>query len=293
MDSYHKRKKLLEEKHGKLINLKPFNDESANHKTADNKHQNYVKKLQDVTDEEGLKRAYDTKYGLYQHYNKLFIAGTKDKIDFVDDLKLPFDETLTKTNRGRDIDSYYRRHHEIDTVIGHSLGGSVALALEKKYKKEDGNPFGIVQSKTFGAPVVSGNISNPLLRNIVKDEIVAAGVAGMGYIGASADAAIGFSDGGLLTGMGADIGKKISTDFANRITSDTNTSPDRIRYFGDPISAMDFNAKTVIPSFGFRWNNSAHSYKDLFIKDAVPLHDTMKNMLEPSPDDSKAEVVTE
>ena len=131
------------------------------------------------------------------------------------------------------------------------------------------------------------------LKNTGKDEIVTAGAAGMGYIGASADAAIGFSDGGLLTGMGADIGKKISTDFANRITSDTNTSPDRIRYFGDPISAMDFNAKTVIPSFGFRWNNSAHSYKDLFIKDAVPLHDTMKNMLEPSPDDSKAEVVTE
>ena len=30
----------------------------------------------------------------------------------------------------------------------------------------------------------------------------------MGYIGASADSAIGFADGGLLTGLGADIGKK-------------------------------------------------------------------------------------
>merc|ERR1711966_508157 len=153
--------------------------------------------------------------------------------------------------------------------------------------------YGIIQSKTFGAPTVSGNISNPFIKNIVKDEIVGAGVAGGLAIGASADAAIGFSDGGLLTGMGADIGKKISTDFANRITSDTNTSPDRIRYFGDPISAMDFNAKTVIPSMGFRWNNSAHSYKELFIKDAVPLHDTMRNPLSISPDDSKAEVVTE
>jgi len=131
------------------------------------------------------------------------------------------------------------------------------------------------------------------LKNIVKDEIVTAGAAGGLAVGTSVDSAIGFSDGGILSGLGADIGKNISTDFANRITSDTNTSPDRIRYFGDPISAMDFNAKTVIPSMGFRWNNSAHSYKELFIKDAVPLHDTMKNMLEPSPDDSKAEVVTE
>ena len=291
MESYHKRKKLLEEKYGKLIIVKPFNDDVG---IADNKHQKYVKKLQDITDEEGLKRAYETKDGLYQHYNKLFIAGTKDfPVDHIDDLKLPFDDTLNKTKRGRDADAYYRSHHEIDTVIGHSLGGAVSLALEKQYKKEGNNPYGIIQCKTFGAPTVSGNISNPLLKNIVKDEIVGAGVAGGIAIGASADAAIGFSDGGLLTGLGADIGKKVSTDFANRITSDTNTSPDRIRYFGDPISAFDFNATTIMPSFKQRWRNSAHSYSGLEIADKVPLHDTMKNPLSISPDDSKAEVVTE
>ena len=210
----------------------------------------------------------------------------------VDDLKLPFDDTLNNTTRGKTADAYYRSHHEIDTVIGNSLGGAVALSLEKQYKKEGNNPYGIVQSKTFGSPTVSGNISNPLLKNIVKDEIVGAGVAGMGYIGASIDSAIGFSDGGLLTGLGADVGKKISSDFANRITSDTNTSPGRIRYFGDPISMFDFQATTIMPSFKQRWNNSAHSHSGLFIKDAVPLHDIMKNPLTPSPDDSKAEVIT-
>ena len=293
MESYHKRKKKLEETYGKLINVRPYNDELANHKIASDSQQKFVKQLQDISDEEGLKRAYETKDGLYQHYNKLFIAGTKDPIDFVDDSKLPFDDTLNKTTRGRTADAYYRSHHEIDTVIGHSLGGAIALSLQKAYKKQGDNPYGIIQSKTFGAPTVSGKISNPLLKNIVKDEIIGAGVAGGLAIGASADAAIGFSDGGLLTGLGADIGKKVSTDFANRLTSDTNTSPDRIRYFGDPISFFDNNAKTVMPSFGFRWKNSAHSYKDLFIKDAVPLHDVERNMLEPSPDDSKAEVITE
>ena len=54
-----------------------------------------------------------------------------------------------------------------------------------------------------------------------------------------------------------------------------------------------FNAKAVMPPMGFRFNNSARSYKGLFIKDAVPLHDTPKNMLEPSPDDSEATVVTQ
>ena len=107
------------------------------------------------------------------------------------------------------------------------------------------------------------------------------------------DSAIGFSDAGLLSGLGSDIGKKVSSDFANRVTEDTNTSPDIIIYFGDPVSMLDFNAKAVMQSMGFRFNNSAHSYKELFIKDAVPLHGTPKNMLEPSPDDSEATVVTE
>ena len=93
--------------------------------------------------------------------------------------------------------------------------------------------------------------------------------------------------------MGTDIGKKVSSDFANRITSDTNTSPDRIRYFGDPISMFDFNATTIMPSFKQGWNNSAHSYSCLFIKDVVPLHDTIKNPLTPSPNDSEATVITE
>jgi len=107
------------------------------------------------------------------------------------------------------------------------------------------------------------------------------------------DSAIGFSDGGLLSGLGTDIGKKVSSDFANRITEDTNTSPDRIRYFGDPISAFDFNATTVMPSFKQRGGNSAHSYSGLFIKDAVPLHDTMKNPLSISGNDEDAEVIAE
>lgn len=66
-----------------------------------------------------------------------FIAGTRDfPTDPIDDLKLHFDDTLNKTKRGRDADMYSRGHHEIDTVIGHSLGGSVALAFEKQHERK-------------------------------------------------------------------------------------------------------------------------------------------------------------
>ena len=130
---------------------------------VDNKQQKYVKQIQDITDEEGLRLACEAKDGLYQHCNTLFIAGTKDfPLDRIGDSKLPFDDTLNKTKRGRDADAYYRSHRETDSVIGHSLGGAVALSLEKQYKKEGNIPFGIVQSKTFGPPVVSGNIKSPL-----------------------------------------------------------------------------------------------------------------------------------
>ena len=206
MESYLKRKKS-EEKYGKLINPKPFNDDVGIVDTTQQKNVRAPatrRQLQDISDEEGLKRAYETKDCLYQHYNKLFIAGTKDfPTDHIDDLKLPFDDTLNTTKRGRDADAYYRSHHEIDTVTGHSLGAAVGLSLEKPYQKQDGNPYGIIQSKSFG------NISNPLLKNIVKDEIVGAGVAGGLAIGTSGDAAIGFSDAGSLSGLGADIGKTI------------------------------------------------------------------------------------
>ena len=137
MESYHKRKKLLEEKYGKLIVVKPFNDIVDKNPIVSHRQQKIVKQLRDISDEEGIKRAYGTNDGLYQHYNKLFIAGTKNfPGDHIDDLKLPLDDTLNKTKRGRDADAYYRSHHELDTVIGHSLGGAVAFSLENKYKKK-------------------------------------------------------------------------------------------------------------------------------------------------------------
>ena len=64
---------------------------------------------------------------------------------------------------------------------------------------------------------------------------------------------------------------------SNRLTEDTNTSPDRIRYFGDPISAFGFNAKAIMPSSGFRFINSAHSYKGLQIADKAHVHDVERN----------------
>ena len=97
MESYQTRKRLLEEEYGKLIHVKLFN-----HKVNKNRNDKYVEQIADITDGEGLKLAYETKGGLYQHYNKLLIAGTKDwPGDAIDDFKLQFDDTLNNTKRSR------------------------------------------------------------------------------------------------------------------------------------------------------------------------------------------------
>ena len=67
-----------------------------------------MKQTADITDGEGLKLAYETKDGLYHQYNKLLIAGTKDfPVDHIDDLKIPFGDTLNKTKRSRDADALF------------------------------------------------------------------------------------------------------------------------------------------------------------------------------------------
>ena len=72
-----------------------------------NKNEQYVKQIVDITAEEGLKQAYESKDGLHQHYNTLFIAGTRDfPRDHIDDLKLPTNDILNKTHRGRTADAY-------------------------------------------------------------------------------------------------------------------------------------------------------------------------------------------
>ena len=56
MESYQKRKRLLEETFGKLTAVKSFNDEVVN-----NNSERYVKQIADITYEEGLKQAYESK----------------------------------------------------------------------------------------------------------------------------------------------------------------------------------------------------------------------------------------
>lgn len=76
----------------------------------------------------------------------LYVAGTKSLGDAVDDLKIPLRQTRN-TARYKAAEDALFSSGPIHTVVGHSLGGTVALELESKFPH--------LRSRTYGAPVAS------------------------------------------------------------------------------------------------------------------------------------------
>ena len=109
-----------------------------------------------LTDTQGLRLAYESPNRIYRNGSILYIAGTKDPIDFYDDLKLPFYQTRN-TKRYKDVDKFIqddaieidgKKHYGITDVISHSLGSAVGQQINTDY----GNIF---RSRSYGSPFVS------------------------------------------------------------------------------------------------------------------------------------------
>ena len=117
-------------------------------------------------DEVGMGKAYGDKStpGTYldPSTHTLYVKGTVDAQDWWDDFtKVPAWGDLRESRRYKDAERAYdfftQRGEAIDRVVGHSLGGSVALELQKNKA--------IDFSRTFGAPVLD---PNPMHRGTVE-----------------------------------------------------------------------------------------------------------------------------
>ena len=97
---------------------------------------------QPMTHTEGLDRAYASEHGVFRNKNVLFVAGTRSARDAADDLLIPLGLT-SQTQRFRAAEQLIGG---VRQVVGHSLGGAVALELAKKHN---------LRSETYGAPVLS------------------------------------------------------------------------------------------------------------------------------------------
>ena len=109
-------------------------------------------------DEEGLHKAYsDASFPGVYHDPKTrteYIKGSSTTRDWYDDFtKVPGWGDTKSSERYQQADRAYRdltnMGKPVDRVVGHSLGGSVALEMQKE--------LGVGLSRTFGAPVLDLN----------------------------------------------------------------------------------------------------------------------------------------
>ena len=116
-----------------------------------------IKEGPTLTDTQGLRLAYESPDRIYRNGSQLYIAGTKDPIDFYDDLKIPFYQTRN-TKRYKDVDKFIqddaieidgKKHYGVTDIISHSLGSAVGQQINNDY----GNIF---RSRSYGSPFVSG-----------------------------------------------------------------------------------------------------------------------------------------
>ena len=97
--------------------------------------------------ENGLNKAYNNHNKIHVENDTLYIAGTSDLNDVYDDItKIPFFGSIKNSTRYNQAKTALDSNHNITKIIGHSLGGSVALEFEKNNPK--------YQTTTYGAPVL-------------------------------------------------------------------------------------------------------------------------------------------
>ena len=94
---------------------------------------------------QGLAQAYALDSGTYVAGDSLFLAGTKSARDVWDDLKIPFGMT-NRSQRYEDANRVLKANPQIRRIVGHSLGGAVALELQKEHPE--------MKTVTYGAPVI-------------------------------------------------------------------------------------------------------------------------------------------
>jgi hypothetical protein len=120
------------------------------------------KTIQQITDKQGLDEAYASEAKVHVNGSTLYVAGTSNERDAWDDLKIPIQKTAF-AKRYQDADAVLKENPQVTNLVGHSLGGSAVLELQKNHTEKT------FKTNTYGAPVASittpDNIDNHRYRN--------------------------------------------------------------------------------------------------------------------------------
>lgn len=102
-----------------------------------------------LTDEEGLKKAYDSPNSNYINGDTLYIAGTHTLSDVMTDLTIPI-HALHMTTRYKQSEKILNENKNIKNIVGHSLGSAILTVLKEKNE----NKYSNVKGRAYGSPTI-------------------------------------------------------------------------------------------------------------------------------------------
>jgi hypothetical protein len=109
---------------------------------------NPFNRVSQLSDAEGLRRAYQQPNHIYINNNRMYIAGSKSLEDWKDNLLIP-PQLTEHHNIYRSALEELKDNQNVTELVGHSAGGAAVLELDKRY------PDRIQKTRTYGAPVIS------------------------------------------------------------------------------------------------------------------------------------------
>ena len=110
---------------------------------------NMLKSNGRISNTPGIKMAYDRDNKVYVRGNKMYVGRTVSANDWKQNF------TMLKTGQIRNMDRYKEARRvllenpQVDTLLGHSMGGSVVLELNNEFTDKN------FKTRTYDAPVVS------------------------------------------------------------------------------------------------------------------------------------------
>ena len=153
----HNKKLIYEMKHGKIKHYQPYKKTTiiTNVMKQTDKISNSYYPNSNLTDAQGLSRAYSNGKGFYIDGDKMYVSGTFGKgtfggaiNDILADVGFPF--KMTKySQRYKDTSTALGENNEVKHLITHSLGSSVGAQITKDYPERE------LTLTTYGAPFVS------------------------------------------------------------------------------------------------------------------------------------------